>query len=124
MKPLLSPTSKLVVILAISTVLMASANISAATAADRGRLIIKRSPTLGDNIAVAVTIDGKPAGTVRRAHAYERSLAPGRHVLLVSPNRLRGPWRATLDVRAGETYSYIASYHIDKLVLTPVAKSR
>ena len=129
-----------VLVLAISAALIGSANqslkardndastgsdiIFASTAADRGRLLIKRSPTLGDNIAVAVTIDGKPAGSVRRGHAYERSLAPGRHVLLVSPNRLRGPWRATLDVRAGETYSYIASYHIDKLVLTPVTKSR
>lgn len=96
----------------------------ATSAADSGRLIIKRSPTLGDNIAVAVTIDGKPAGTVRRGPAYERSLAPGRHLLLVSPNRLRGPWRTTLDVRAGETYSYIVSYHVDKLVLTRVTKAR
>lgn len=98
--------------------------IFATTAADGGRLLIKRSPVLGDNIAVAVTIDGKPAGTVRRGQTYERYLAPGRHVLTVSPNRLRGPWHATLEVRAGETYSYVASYNVNKLVLTPVTKSR
>ena len=79
---------------------------------------------MGDNVALAVTIDGQPAGSVRRGQAYERSLAPGRHELLVSPNRARGRWRSTLNVRAGETYSYIVSYSVDKLVLTPVTKSR
>ena len=127
-----------VLVLAISAVLIASANrsliardnndstgsrvIFATTAADGGRLLIKRSPALGDNVAVSVTIDGKPAGTVRRGHTYERHLPTGRHELSVSPNRLGGPWHATLNVRAGETYSYVASYHVNKLVLTRVTR--
>ena len=115
-----------ILVLVISALLIASANpgLFAATAADSGRLVIKRSPVLGDNVMVTVTIDGKPAGVVRRAGTYEQLLTPGRHLLSVSPNKLAGPWHTTLDVRAGETYSYVASFHVDKLVLTPVTKSR
>src|SRR5205085_6960980 len=93
-------------------------------AAGTGRLIIKRSVVLGHNVSVAIYIDGKPAGTLRRNHPFEKSLAPGRHVLVASPNRARGDWQTTLNVRAGETYTYTASYNVDKLVLTPATMSR
>ena len=96
----------------------------ATTAADGGHLEIKRSPTLGDNVMVTVTIDGMPAGVVRRAGIYHHYLAPGRHVLLVSPNALAGRWHTTLDVHPGETYSYVVSFNVDKLVLTRTAKFR
>ena len=86
-----------------------------------GRLIIKRSPVLGSNVSVAIYIDGKPAGTLRRNHPFETYLTPGRHLLVASPNRARGDWHGTLNVRPGETYSYTASYNVDKLVLTPAA---
>lgn len=98
--------------------------IFAATAANGGHLVIKRSPVLGDNVSVTVTIDGKPAGTVRRGGAFESHLTPGRHELMVSPNRLGTPWRTTLDVRAGQTYSYVASYSVNKFVLTRVSTTR
>ena len=132
MKRLCLPTP--ILLLAISAVLVASARdlkarennastgsgaIFATTAADGGRLFIKRSPVLGANVAIAVRIDGKPAGTLMRGHTYDRYITPGRHVVTLSPNRLIDPWHTTLDVRAGETYSYIASYNGGKLVLTP-----
>ena len=122
MKRLSSPAFFL--LLAISAVLVASsAVIFAATAVD-GRLLIKRSPVMGDNVAITVKIDGKPAGVVRRGQAYEHYLTPGRHELTVSPNALGGRWSTTLEVRAGETFSYVVSYHVDKLVLTRVTTSR
>ena len=113
----------LLLVLAICAALMANANLSAATAAGGGRLLIKRSPVMADNVTIAVTIDGKPAGSVRRGQTYDQSIAAGHHVLTASPNRLGGKWSTTLEVRAGETYSFVASYNVDKLVLTPV-KSR
>ena len=93
-------------------------------AAGAGRLIIKRSIVLGHNVSVAIYIDGKPAGTLRRNHPFETYLTPGRHLLVASPNRARGDWHGTLNVGPGETYSYIASYNVDKLVLTPAKVSR
>ena len=92
--------------------------ILAATAADSGRLIIKRSPVLADNLGVTIAIDGKPIGVVRRGSAFEHPLSPGRHVLTATPSRRGDPWRGAVDVRAGETYSYVVSYNVNKLVLT------
>ena len=125
-----------VLLLAICTLLIAScANpstnnspsqsgaIFATSAADGGRLIIKPSPVLGDNVFVAIRIDGEVAGTLSPYGTYDRYIKPGRRVLKASPNRQADGWQATLDVRAGQTYSYIATFNVDKLVLTPVTGS-
>jgi hypothetical protein len=96
-----------------------SGAIFATSAADGGRLFIRRSPVLGVNVAISLTIDGKLAGTLARGHTYDQYLTPGRHVLIASPNRLRDEWQGILNVRRGETYSYTASISGKKLVLTP-----
>src|SRR3954470_8393249 len=93
-------------------------------AADGGHLVIKRSPTLAHNLAVTITIDGKLAGTLTRGRTFETPLAPGKHMLTASPGRGRSPWHGTLNVRAGETYTYTASYNVSELVLTPGTTSR
>lgn len=100
-----------------------SSNPSTTSAAD-GRLVIKRSPLLGLNIAITLRIDGKVAGTLVRGQTYDRSITPGRHVLNASYSGSGAPWQGTFDVRPGETYSYSASFNVNKLVLTPVAGSR
>jgi hypothetical protein len=124
--------------LAICGLLIASANqsvkaresnssnqgaIFATSAADGGRLIITRSPVLGYKSRVDLTIDGKYAGILARGHTFDRYITPGRHILIASPSR-GGDSRTVLDVRAGETYSYSASYNVNKLVLTPQSASR
>jgi hypothetical protein len=126
--------------LAICALLIASANqsanasdknssnpsgaIFATNAADGGRLFIQRSPVLGRNVSIVLTIDGKPAGTLLWGRTYDRYITPGRHILTASPNRSRGAWQGTLNVHPGETHSYSASYNVSKLVLTPVSGSR
>jgi len=99
-----------------------SGAIFATSAADGGRLFIRRSPTLGSNVTISLWIDGKVAGTLVRNRNYDRYITPGRHILTASPTN-GGEWRGVLDVRRGETYSYTASYS-DKLVLTPMSASR
>src|SRR3977135_3509398 len=64
-----------------------SGAIFATSAADGGRLFIRRSPALGDNVAIVLTIDGKPAGTLVRGRTSDRYITPGRHLLIASPNR-------------------------------------
>lgn len=98
--------------------------IFATSAADGGRLFMRRSPVLGYNVAIAITIDGKPAGTLMWGHTYDRYITPGRHILTALPTGLGGEWRTVLDVRPGQTYSYSAVYTVNKLVLTPVTGSR
>lgn len=101
-----------------------SKGIFATGAADGGRLIIKRSPVMAHNAAVTIMIDGKPAGTLSRNSGYDRYITPGVHTLTASPNRSGDPWHGTLNVRAGETYSYTASYNVNKVVLTPAKVPR
>ena len=100
-----------------------SGAIFATSAADGGRLVIRRSPVLGNKSRVDITIDGKPAGLSRGGRPFDRYITPGRHILTATPSRGR-VWRTVLDVRAGETYSYTASYNVNKLVLTPMPGSR
>ncbi len=89
----------------------------ASTASQSARLIIKRSPTLGDNVSITVTIDGKVVGSLVRYRALERAVGPGRHVLVASPNRARGNWYGTIDVHPGETCVLVAKYSVDRLIL-------
>jgi len=89
----------------------------ASAAETGGRLIIKRSPVLGRNVAITIKIDGKLAGTLSFGRTFDTFLAPGRHVLTAEPNRLDTPWQGTLEVRAHETYSYTAYYTLGRLGL-------
>jgi hypothetical protein len=95
-----------------------------ASAATGGRLIIKRSPVLGKNVAITIKIDGKLAGTLSYNRTFDTYLAPGRHVLTAVPNRLDTPWQGTVEVRANETYSYTAHYSVNRLVLERNATTR
>ena len=99
----------------------ASGAIFATSAADGGRLLIKRSPVLGTKVSITLTIDGKPAGLIRRGQTYDKCITPGRHVLVASPSKAGSEWRTVLEVRPGQTYSYTASFNVDKLVLTPTS---
>jgi hypothetical protein len=134
-----APFSLPVLRLAICALLIASANpsanareskspnpsggIFATSAADGGRLIIRRSPVLGDNVTVSLRIDGKVAGTLVKDRNFDKYIAPGSHILTASPTG-GGGWKGTLNVRLGETYSYSASYNVNGIVLTLLSGSR
>ena len=88
-----------------------------------GVLRMKHSPTLGINIPIAVWIDGRQSGAFTRGHVYQRSLAPGRHSLYASrPGQLYSSFYGTLDVRPGETYSFVVKSTPNQIYLVPVAQ--
>jgi hypothetical protein len=88
-----------------------------------GILRMKHSPVLGINIPIAVWIDGVQSGAFAKGHVYERSLAPGRHDLYASrPGQLYSSFYGTLDVRAGETYSFVVKSTPNQLYLIPVGR--
>jgi hypothetical protein len=126
MKQLRLPALPSIWLLAVAfcALLVVGTGTSIAAESDKGLLIIKRSPTLGSNIVVALTVDGKPVGSVTRGRTLETYLAPGTHALSASPGSGENPWRGTLNVRAGETYTYTASYTVIQLHLTPAAPYR
>ena len=73
------------------------------------RLIIHRIANLGNNLIVALRIDGVAVAPILYGQTYEGLLPPGRHVLSLLPTpspRWHIPWQTTLDLRKGETYNF------------------
>ena len=91
--------------------------------ADGGCVRMKHSPVLGINIPIAVRIDGVNAGAFAKGHVYEKYLTPGRHTLYASrPMRQSDSYYGTLDVRRGETYSFLVKCNPYQVFLLPVSR--
>jgi len=122
------PGSIVVLLLTVCTLFVTSANPSIAgqstySSGGDGVLRMKHSPVLGINIPIAVWIDGKQAGAFAKGHVYERYLSPGRHDIYASrPGQLSDSWFGTLDVRPGETYSFIVKCTPNRVLLLPVSE--
>jgi len=120
----------LLVVIATIAATLSSANARdakffATSATNGGRLVLKHSPVLGLNVVVGVAIDGQEVASFSKGHSFDRFITPGRHTISVYPNGKESSGsRTTLDVRAGETYSYVVKQQVNKMVLEPTAKSR
>jgi len=120
--------NSVVLVLTAWALLFASTNQSVAGQSEYSRsgdglLRMKHSPVLGINIPIAVWIDGVQTGVFAKGHVYERYLTPGLHDVYASrPGRLFDSWRGTLDVRPGETYSFVVSCTPNHVILQPVSR--
>jgi hypothetical protein len=87
---------------------------------DGGRLVIRRSPSLGRNVIVTLRVDGVPARGIAYGQTYDSFLRPGRHVLSVvaAPNpTFNNPWKTTLQVHVGHTYYFTAKTGSSQIIL-------
>ena len=76
-----------------------------------GHLLINRVANFGSNMALVVSVDGKDVGSFTEGRNYSGYLPAGQHVIVarVDPNQTgAGPARKTLNVKAGQTYSFTA----------------
>jgi hypothetical protein len=76
-----------------------------------GRLLIYRVANFGSNMALVVSVDGKDVGSFTEGRNYSGYLSAGQHTITarVDPNMTgAGPARKTLNVKAGQTYSFTA----------------
>ncbi len=87
---------------------------SAATAPpppNSARLLVNRVANFGSDLVLILSVDGKDVGSFTEGRSYSGYLSAGQHVITarVDPN-LGGirPARKTLNVKAGQTYSYTA----------------
>jgi hypothetical protein len=88
-----------------------------------GVLRLKHSPVLGLNIPINVWIDGRQEGSFAKGHVFERQLAPGQHTLYASrPSRMSDSFYGTLEVRPGETYSFVVKCSPNQVHLIPVSE--
>jgi hypothetical protein len=78
-----------------------------------GHVLIYRVPNFGSNLSLVVSVDGKDVGSFTEGRNYEGYLLAGQHELTarVDPNQTGvSPGRKTLNVVAGQTYSYTAAW--------------
>jgi hypothetical protein len=88
-----------------------------------GLLRMKHSPVLGINIPINVWIDGVQQGSFTKGHVFERALTPGRHQLYARrPGQFYSAFFGTLDVRPGETYSFVVKCTPNQVYLLPTSR--
>jgi hypothetical protein len=76
-----------------------------------GHLLINRVANFGSDLSLVVSVDGKDVGSFTEGRNYSGYLTAGQHVITarVDPNQTgAGAARKTLDVKAGQTYSFTA----------------
>jgi len=76
-----------------------------------GRLLVNRVANFGTDLSLVLSVDGKDLGSFPEGQGYSGYLPAGQHVLVarVDPNRTgAGSARKTLNVKAGQTYSFTA----------------
>ena len=115
-----------VLVLSVVVLLFASARESAAGQSEyysNGILRMKHSPVLGLNIPINVWIDGVQQGSFTKGHVFERALSPGRHTIYASrPSRRSDSFFGTVEVRPGETLSFVVSCTVGQVILSPVGQ--
>ena len=88
--------------------------------ANSGRLMVNRVANFGSNLVLVLSVDGKDVGSFTEGRSYSGYLTAGQHVITarVDPNQTgAGPARKTLNVKAGQTYSFTAGLSGGKMTL-------
>ena len=75
------------------------------------RLLVNRVANFGSNLVLILSVDGKDVGSFTEGRSYSGYLSPGQHTITARVDPNEGgilPARKTLNVKAGQTYSYTA----------------
>ena len=75
------------------------------------RLLVNRVANFGSDLSLVLSVDGKDVGSFTEGRNYSGYLSAGQHVITarVDPNQTgAGAARKTLNVKAGQTYSFTA----------------
>jgi hypothetical protein len=78
-----------------------------------GHILIYRVANFGTDLSLVVSVDGKDIGSFTEGANYDGYLPAGQHRLSVrvDPNRTGvRPGRKTVNIIAGQTYSYTAAW--------------
>ena len=84
------------------------------------RLLVNRVANFGSGLSLVLSVDGKDVGSFTEGRNYSGYLSAGQHVIIarVNPNLTdAGPARKTLNVKAGQTYSFTAGLSGGKMTL-------
>ena len=84
------------------------------------RLLVNRVANFGSDLVLILSVDGKDVGSFTEGRSYSGYLSAGQHVITarVNPNLTgAGPAQKTLNVKAGQTYSFTAGLSGGKMTL-------
>ncbi|MGH8092594.1 MAG: hypothetical protein ACREIF_03885 [Chthoniobacterales bacterium] len=84
------------------------------------RLVIHRLPTLGTDVVLNVSVDGKQVEPLIYGHTFNRSLPAGRHVVFIKVADNPAPdttASVTVDAQSGKTYNFTAQDESGNLAL-------
>jgi len=98
---------------------MSSTGTSAASSGSGARLIVHRSPSFGGGF-LTLTLDGTQIANVELGKTYDSPVSPGKHVLtgVHTPNiSAQRPASVTFTAETGKTYSFIAQWQDDSVIL-------
>src|SRR4029077_2674267 len=87
-----------------------------------GRVVVKRVPQFGWNLAFNLQIDGRPVATIGPGHDYGGWLPAGRHVLTVYTASYEGlptPTSTIVNVEPGGTQVFTAVWDSSLIYLQP-----
>jgi hypothetical protein len=87
-----------------------------------GRVVVKRVPQFGWNLAFHLQIDGRSVGTIGPGHRYDGWLPAGRHLLTVYTASYEGlpqPTSITVNIKPGWTYVFTAVWDSNLIFLRP-----
>jgi hypothetical protein len=87
-----------------------------------GRVVVKRVPQFGWNLAFHLQIDGRSVATIGPGHHYDGWLPAGRHLLTVHTASYAGlpqPTSITVSVEPGWTYVFTAMWDSNLIFLRP-----
>jgi hypothetical protein len=85
-----------------------------------GHLIVQRTANFGERIGLILKVDGKEVALLSENRTYDGYLSPGQHILSaqIDPNpEGYQPWRKTLTIENGQTYSFSAGFSGERLTL-------
>ena len=84
------------------------------------RLLVNRVANFGSDLSLVLSVDGTDVGSFTEGRNYSGYLSAGPHVITarVNPNLTgAGPAQKTLNVKAGQTYSFTAGLSGGKMTL-------
>ena len=84
------------------------------------RLLVNRVANFGSDLVLVLSVDGKDVGSFTEGRSYSGYVSPGQHTITarVDPNQTGIlPARKTLNVKAGQTYSYTAGQSGGRMTL-------
>ena len=87
-----------------------------------GRVVVKRVPQFGWNLAFNLEVDGRPVATIPKNQRYDARLPAGHHVLTVYTASYVGlpqPTSTIVNVEPGRTHVFTALWESNLIVLQP-----